>query len=260
MSTALLPLMVFLIVKKSDMMERYRWYLLNTIVFCYAYHFILCANQITAFYPSYCFMFDPIVPISRDGSIFSFYVAFFAIINLDLSIVWSLFYRFSQAFPGPFGDFFERGRVIYFIYFVVHVFCYLTVLIPTYLGQVRGEEATRRQFLAENPDLFALADAPLLCFANSENSRRFQLFLAILFSVFFVIGIGMMGVLIRRTHRTKRESVVKSTYRLQMMLVRALSFQMGIGMICLLIPVVVLGFLIYNQAATKMRMACESGF
>ncbi|KAI6212852.1 hypothetical protein M3Y94_00078100 [Aphelenchoides besseyi] len=248
-SSVLFPLMIFFIFKRSKQMKKYRFYLLNTIIWCYIYHLIVFINHANILFPSPCIMFHSILGLSQTATVVMFYLAFFAIVNLDLSIVWSLFYRFSQAYPGRLDRFFEKSKSIYLVYAIVHFFVYVTVLSPMMIGQRWDWNETRVQFLKGNPDLAAYVDSPMICFQNEENFRRFELYLAIMFLVFFFIGNILHGLLIHLSQNARRNSLVSSTYRLHMMLLKAFSVQLIIGYALLLLPVVIQGFLIYNEVA-----------
>ncbi|KAI6212592.1 Tyrosine-protein kinase [Aphelenchoides besseyi] len=152
-------------------------------------------------------MFHPILPLGQNAAVIMFYLAFFAIMNLDLSIVWSLFYRFSQRWDW---------------------------------------NETQIQFLNSNPDLAAYVNSPMICYKNVENFRLFELYVSIIFLVFFFVGNFLHGVLIHLTQKS-RNSLLTSTYRMHMMLLTAISVQMIIGYMLLLLPVVVQGFLIYYE-------------
>ncbi|KAI6199001.1 hypothetical protein M3Y96_00580300 [Aphelenchoides besseyi] len=248
-STALFPLMIFFVFKKSKQMKKYKFYLLNTTIWCYVYHLIVFINHANILFPSPCIMFHSILNLSQTSTVVMFYLAFFAIVNLDLSIVWSLFYRFSQAYPTRLDRLFEKSKSIYLVYAIVHCFVYVSVLSPMMIGQRWDWNETRIQFLKDNPDLLAYINSPMICFQNEENFRRFELYLAIMFLVFFFIGNILHGLLIHLSQNAKRNSLVSSTYRLHIMLLKAFSVQLIIGYALLLLPVVIQGFLIYNEVA-----------
>ncbi|KAI6219125.1 hypothetical protein M3Y95_01133800 [Aphelenchoides besseyi] len=253
-STVLFPIMIFLIVKKSKQMKKYRFYLLNTVIWCYIYHLIVFINHINPIFPSPCVMFHPILPLGQNAAVIMFYLAFFAIMNLDLSIVWSLFYRFSQAYPGWLCDFVDKTKYIYLVYACIYFFVYTTVLIPMMIAQRWDWNETQIQFLNSNPDLAAYVNSPMICYKNVENFRLFELYVSIIFLVFFFVGNFLHGVLIHLTQKS-RNSLLTSTYRMHMMLLTAISVQMIIGYMLLLLPVVVQGFLIYYENENTGRFS-----
>ncbi|KAI6185633.1 hypothetical protein M3Y98_00044800 [Aphelenchoides besseyi] len=228
-STALFPLMIFFVFKKSKQMKKYKFYLLNTTIWCYVYHLIVFINHANILFLSPCIMFHSILNLSQTSTV----VKLFAI----------------RAYPTRLDRLFEKSKSIYLVYAIVHCFVYVSVLSPMMIGQRWDWNETRIQFLKDNPDLLAYINSPMICFQNEENFRRFELYLAIMFLVFFFIGNILHGLLIHLSQNAKRNSLVSSTYRLHIMLLKAFSVQLIIGYALLLLPVVIQGFLIYNEVA-----------
>ncbi|KAI6185913.1 hypothetical protein M3Y98_00075800 [Aphelenchoides besseyi] len=246
-SSALFLVMLHLIFNKSRQLHKYRWYLFNTVIWGYVYHLLVFINHADILFPSPCIMFNSFLSIGQNSAVFVFYVAFFAIINLNLSIVWSLLYRFSQVFPGWLSDFFDRSKTIYFVYAFVHLFIYATVLLPMLIGQKWDWRETRLQFLTENPDLLDRIDRPMICFTNNKNLRSFQLYILIIVVFVVIFGKILHGILIHLLRKTKRRSTITSTYKFQLMLLNSINCQIVIAYVFFVFPVLIQGVLVYNN-------------
>ncbi|KAI6216869.1 hypothetical protein M3Y99_01795900 [Aphelenchoides fujianensis] len=145
------------------------------------------------------------------------------------------------------SEFFERGRSVYFMYLIVHISLYCGLPLVMFIGQLKGVEETRALFLADNPDLLAYADRPILCFANNEKTEIFHLSVASWYVAVLCLGFVLHGLLIREVLRTKHKSMIKSTFELQFMLLKALTCQLILGFFFLLVPFLLQIMLNYYQ-------------
>lgn len=96
-STLLLPLMVYLILMKSKRLGKYKWYMLNNITWCYAYDL-----QITLMKPSFLMPFiggysQAPFPVDWRLAWSMIELGVFLRVNMDLSVVLSLLYRYAQV-------------------------------------------------------------------------------------------------------------------------------------------------------------------
>ncbi|KAI6185091.1 hypothetical protein M3Y97_00667600 [Aphelenchoides bicaudatus] len=107
---------------------------------------------------------------------------------MDLSVVWSLFYRYSQAFSGWLSNFFEQSYVVYFIYTFVHLFIFGTILIPLYIGLSVGKTEVNAQLLTEDSHLIEEIDGTAICFPNTTYARYAALYISLHYFVFFLLG------------------------------------------------------------------------
>ena len=71
--------------------------MLNNVIWCYVYHFAVFAARPVILFPSFCIIIEPIIPMPEEFIIAGIYFVFIAVINMDISVVWSLFYRYSQV-------------------------------------------------------------------------------------------------------------------------------------------------------------------
>lgn len=78
-------------------MKKYRYYMLNNVIWCYLYHFGVFVTRPVLLFPSFCVIVEPIIPIHEELVGPGFYALMVAIINMDFSVVLSLFYRYSQV-------------------------------------------------------------------------------------------------------------------------------------------------------------------
>lgn len=96
-STILFPVIFYLILTNSKQMSKYKFYLLNNILWCQGFEIILFIGRPTLLFPSFCVLADPLFPISNQILPYLFYLGVFFIVNQAFSIVLSLFYRHSQV-------------------------------------------------------------------------------------------------------------------------------------------------------------------
>ncbi|KAI6199103.1 hypothetical protein M3Y96_00591000 [Aphelenchoides besseyi] len=246
-SNLLLPLIIYFVFAKSQQMKNYRFYLLNTTVWCYVYHLIVCLIHPNALYPSSCVLFHPIIEISQNQTVFLFYMFTFSLINLNMSIIWSLLYRFSQVFSNGLAEYFEKSKSIYFLYGITYIFVHFTGIVPITLFQSWDWNQTRSQFRMENPQHTSYIDNPMICFEHGEYFRWFHLYMSIMFILAFILGNLSQAYLFYLLYKTKQNSLVPSTYKYQAMLLKAFSCQLFVAYALLILPVALQSiFVFYN--------------
>ncbi|KAI6198715.1 hypothetical protein M3Y96_00548900 [Aphelenchoides besseyi] len=226
-------------------MQQYRWYLLNTILWCYVHHFCAFLTHPNPKYPSTCILFHPLISTNQNQTILLFYIAIISYINLGL--------RFGQAYSMWSAKYFEKSPSVYALYFGLYVLVYATIFLPIALGQEWSWEKTRVQFVAENPTLVAYFNHPMLCFVHENQVRALHLYMAILLIVVFVIGNILYVLLARMLHKSRRNSFLTTTHRLQVMLFRAFRVQLFIAYAFILLPLIFQALLIhyrYEHAGT----------
>lgn len=87
------PLMVVLIKWHSKNLSIYRYYILNNILWCYVLTVFMYITRVTRMYPASCLISQGIIPISNRAMLILEPIEFFIICNIDLGVVFSLFYR-----------------------------------------------------------------------------------------------------------------------------------------------------------------------
>lgn len=97
LTTCLVIIVIYLIINKSGPIKKYRYYMLQNVICCFIF---LCAEFITNpvfLFPSFCMVFEPIIPLPAIFNIGGIYVFTILIINMNVSVGFSLFYRYSQV-------------------------------------------------------------------------------------------------------------------------------------------------------------------
>jgi hypothetical protein len=107
LTTFLVIVVIYLIFNKSGPIKKYRYFMLNNIVSCYIFSIAEFVARPIFLFPSFCIIFEPIIPLSTEFVIFGLYLFGIIIINMDLSAVFSVIYRYSQV----------SDRLYYPIYF-----------------------------------------------------------------------------------------------------------------------------------------------
>jgi hypothetical protein len=172
------------------------------------------------------------IPISENLLLYVIALNGTFLVVQNLAVTWNALFRFSQAYPGRLHDFFEKSPWIYVIYAAVYVFDYC-VFMSAFGRITKGEEA-RPQFLRENPDLVVFSQDLIFCLTDRKQIHISSFLLIIFLCTFLILGILMLIVLFTRIKNNK--TMHKTTYKLQIMLFRALMTQVFIGYTFLLIP------------------------
>ncbi|KAI6211242.1 hypothetical protein M3Y96_00413000 [Aphelenchoides besseyi] len=245
-TTPLFPLMIYLIVKRSSQMRKYRYYILANVIFDYIYHFFAFLAKPTPLFPSYCLIVDLLVPMPYFVILACFYFTVLSVTALEIAVVASLFYRWSQAMIGRISHFFDQGRTTLALYGGLYFYTFCGISLSLSFGLISNKEEARQQFLTENPDLHKMVDnITVICLINSRYSRLSALSIAVGLSIFFVIGTSLYSSLYFQMQQTRRESSVESTYQMQRILFRALSVELYIGYFCLLFPNTITAILVF---------------
>lgn len=250
-ATSLLPILVYLIITQSKQMSKYKYYLLNCIFWSYIFQLLIFAirpglkflaialNLLTVFkifvktqfsvplFPSYCFLFFPIFSIPTQIIQYTVYTFVIISINMCMGIVYALFYRYSQAFPGWLDVLFEQSKIIYFIYALVQTILYIIIAPPFFIGLITDKDVIKKQFLKENPDMNAYSNTQMVCFVNNETSILFGLIISLTNLLFFIFGNALTLFLYIRIKNYKSGKMYSTTQRLQLMLFKAFSGQLN---------------------------------
>ncbi|KAI6224542.1 hypothetical protein M3Y99_01385200 [Aphelenchoides fujianensis] len=206
-------------------MKRYRFYLLGNVVWCYLIHLLLAFTGFTCFFPSFCCIVEPVVPIPFNAIFPLFLCGEFCVINFALSIVWSLLYRWSQTFTNGIERLFNESTAILVCYLFVHLFMYTTVLGPEIIA-FKGEQAVQLQFVQENPELSEWAErGGFFCLPTTPAAHNFVLYVICVYVAFFMGGNACYVVFYRQMRSARRKVAVATTYEMQRVLFVALSFQ-----------------------------------
>lgn len=159
-------------------MGKYRWYLLNCVIWCYLFDVIVALFKPIIFGATFIGYTRSFVPLSGIALTIVLSATIVTIINSGLSVAMALFFRHAQAYTGRYQDFFESR--IYFVFATVHVACYLY-----FLGLMMPSRLSNRDELAS----YANEQLPLtlnfmqmngiFAIRRTENARLFCLSLSV---------------------------------------------------------------------------------
>lgn len=71
--------------------------MLNNAIWCYNFYFSIVIARPIFLLPSFCVIFEPIIPLSSEFIVFGTFIFEITLVNIDISVVYSLFYRYSQV-------------------------------------------------------------------------------------------------------------------------------------------------------------------
>ncbi|KAH7711056.1 hypothetical protein AAVH_21642 [Aphelenchoides avenae] len=138
LSTILVPMMIYLVLKESKGMGIYRWYVLNEVLWCYLYDVAITAWKPVFLGPLLAGYSQSPIRYSRLGSWLTFATATIFTVNSGLGLVMAILYRFAQAYPGALREFFENKILV--VYIIVHLFSYSYFLAPTPFAQMWNDD------------------------------------------------------------------------------------------------------------------------
>ncbi|KAH7711057.1 Protein SRI-62 [Aphelenchoides avenae] len=247
LSTILAPMMIYLVLKESKDMGKYRWYLLNEVFWCYLYDVALTVWKPVFLGPLLAGYSQSSIRFSRLGSWLTFAAATIFTVNSGLALVMACFYRFAQAYPGAFREFFEKKVV--FIYVVVHLVCYAYFLGPTPFAQMWNDDDVRAYLSAYPQQVAELASLNgLWIYRRTTLTELFCLSIAICYSLFVVTPIVCLSRLYLHAQVWRLMPQNKSTYRMQIMLLKALIIQVGVAGAFIIFPMVTIGLTLYTAS------------
>ncbi|KAI6185714.1 hypothetical protein M3Y98_00053800 [Aphelenchoides besseyi] len=253
LSIVLFPLVVTMIVFHSTKIKKYRYYILNSSVWNIMFATLCFFIRPIPLFPSMCWILDPRIALSYNATLFFGYFIAFSALNLDLSIAASLLYRYSQAFHGRFVRLLDYSPWTELFYISFHIAVYFLLFVPMSLGQTTPGNETQLQFAIENPDLIEqFGQKTIVCFANTERSRRIVLFLGCVLFFFFFVGSAFFGRFAYTICCSKNHS---AAYKLQLMLFKFLTVQLYTGYVCLVFPVCLAILFLYLQNPYAGRYA-----
>lgn len=97
LSSLLFPLMLWLTLRHSRTMGRYRWYMLLNVLLCYAFDVWLTLVKPVFLGPLFGWYLQGYVPANPTTSCFLIGVLMYLLSAMDFSITCSLFYRLAQV-------------------------------------------------------------------------------------------------------------------------------------------------------------------
>ncbi|CAD5218188.1 unnamed protein product [Bursaphelenchus okinawaensis] len=216
----LMPLMVYLTCFRSNQMKRYRFYILNNVIWCFIFDIGLFILRPTFMFPTGCFVMRPLISMSNSTARGVAFCLLVVCINVEMGVVWSLFYRYSQAFPGWFGDFFEHGYTCYIVIGCIHFSFYVCCLTPFFLIDMIDDIGPSNNLLQQLPELKdQIGNINYVCVPIIPVSIYGSLLGFLIMLAFFTLGTGLYINLFVVMQLEKRKNVtIENTQRLQLML------------------------------------------
>ncbi|KAI6186007.1 hypothetical protein M3Y98_00086200 [Aphelenchoides besseyi] len=133
LSTILLSLVILLLLTKSLQMTVYRWYLFNTVIWCYLFYLLVFLIRPTFLFPSKCVIFLPLIEFTLTATTFLFYFTYHLVSGLPLPTSRK---NTRIVFENRVSTFVEENKLVYVVYLFTYIFVYLSVLLPILWGQL----------------------------------------------------------------------------------------------------------------------------
>ncbi|CAD5225246.1 unnamed protein product [Bursaphelenchus xylophilus] len=132
------PLIIFLAVFHSKKMHRYRFLIINNVIWSCLFNWTVWFADPAFLFPAACLvLYNPLVhrvPVAKGVSSFMI----FCLVNVELAVVWSLLYRYFMSFPGKLSDFVEKGRLCWICVVSIHAAFYGVAFLPFYFHPIRS--------------------------------------------------------------------------------------------------------------------------
>ncbi|KAH7713083.1 hypothetical protein AAVH_19565 [Aphelenchoides avenae] len=239
LTTLIIPVPIYLIVKAKTI-GRYRWYMLNGLVWDYAYDATLTLLKPVLFFP---FMGGYVTgPLPVIGNSWDFRVVVHDHLRdarhqpdrkrLRIAVV--------PFRAGRLHDLSQDARTVCLLYVAAHLLFHIC-LVGGFLAYVATSGGRPMEVVESFADVHEFADNHgFYAVKRSAGAEAICWTAGGILVIFFVTGLGLTAALLHRA----RQFSTGATYRLQMMLVRAFVAQMLIGCVCGLWPIVVVAFLL----------------
>ncbi|KAH7676014.1 hypothetical protein AAVH_42078, partial [Aphelenchoides avenae] len=223
-STMLFLLTVYLIVKKSSNLGKYRWYMLNSFVWSYGQGAAIALTKMSFLFPVTGFEYDVNYPVGDAFGRILFVMLIGLFVNVWISIAISTAYRFSLVFTGFIYRFFNESATLYFLYAFAHLAAYahVTVLCFFFVGQPEAHIILSQQA----PQLAnIMAYRTLMLFPAVKDNPAVYAFVCWCFFVIAMLSTASFVAFLVTFYRVRRLNYSASTRRRQMMFLRALAVQ-----------------------------------
>ncbi|KAI1709401.1 serpentine type 7TM GPCR chemoreceptor sri domain-containing protein [Ditylenchus destructor] len=100
-STVLAPILLFLILRKSGKIGKYRWYLVNDVIWCYAFDLTITVYKPVALGPMLALYSEGPFTFNSNIALSLHYMLCTCVIHMGLALVMSIMYRFCQPRAAP---------------------------------------------------------------------------------------------------------------------------------------------------------------
>ncbi|KAH7716889.1 7TM GPCR protein [Aphelenchoides avenae] len=239
LSSLMFPVMLWLILRHSRKMGKYRWYMLVNVLLCYASDFLLTLVKPVFLGSMIGWFLQGFVPASASTSSLLVFVLMCVLNAMEFSIGSSLLYRFAQSYFGRIRDFFEGPKPL--VAYAVIVIGSVGYLSPIVWVRFESDDAMR-QYAANYSD-FLIPFTRLNGFYAFERTVMAECFLYVVVNNLFICVIlcaflHLVFLLRLRSERFIRTQS-KTNLRLQMMLFRTISFQLLLALVLLAFPALI---------------------
>lgn len=93
----LLPLMIYLILFRSRSMSRYRYFLLNNVIWSFLFDIWPFLIRPSFLFPGSCIVFYPMISMSNEVMRYFVHVLFVTLLFMELSVFWGMWYRYAKV-------------------------------------------------------------------------------------------------------------------------------------------------------------------
>ncbi|CAD5225272.1 unnamed protein product [Bursaphelenchus xylophilus] len=252
--TVCAPTIIYLALYHSKQMKRYRYLIINTVFWSLLFDWITFFMKPQFTFPAACILY--LNPLMAYGPAYlvgtALLMALF--VNVEMAVVWSFMYRYLMAYPGRIGNAVESGkaapRVMIIVQILVHFICFspfTTVGLP---GKYTAVDDAA--FLQGLPQLFEKRNEfGHFCAVGVPTTRSIAYYGFVLLGCVFVVGIILYSILFHRVIIQKSKQFnMGSTQRMHLNVIadlQAVSAQLFIGYVMLLIPTAVLVYALYAE-------------
>ncbi|CAD5225258.1 unnamed protein product [Bursaphelenchus xylophilus] len=253
------PIVLYLTLYHSMQMKRYRYLIMNHVVWNLLMNWALCVYKPTMLFPAPCVTFAPAIHNTWFTGISSMFLVFL-VANVEMSVVWSVLYRFFMSYPGRVSDFVERRRGSIIVFIVGQLLVCLFVLSPFAIFQRPSEARETAEFLKRLPHLQQYERSTgYLCTMDIEITGIVLLFGVMLLVFFFVAGTVILFILGRRVTNVNKEGFFAgSAHRMHKMLFKAVLVQVIVSNIFQFVPttLLLLTFYVQWEEGTTIAAVC----
>ncbi|CAD5225252.1 unnamed protein product [Bursaphelenchus xylophilus] len=131
------PFILYLALFHSKQMTRYRFLIINNVVWSCLYNWAVCLVKPAFMFPAMCFILDsPLVHRSFWTKVATILTMGF-FINIECSVFWCLMYRYCIAYPSL-TDFVENSKAVVVVIIVTHCVAYTCAGGPFLLHPIRS--------------------------------------------------------------------------------------------------------------------------
>ncbi|CAD5225248.1 unnamed protein product [Bursaphelenchus xylophilus] len=261
------PMIVYLALFHSKKMRRYRFFIINNVVWSCLFNWAVWFAKPAFMFPAACVVFENRllhrVPVAKIAG--SLMVILF--VNVELAVVWVLFYRYFMAYPGKASDFVEKGKGFIISIVITQFVAYVLFFIPFYIHPIRSspdQSIEKIRLLDQLPHFEEIEpEVGYICAPNLLLVSRYCLFAAVMLIICFLVGMAMFSIMGHRVMVVlPRMNMMKSTQQMHAMLFKArlcfnialaVSVQIWVGYVFLLFPSAILFLAIsyrWNEGTT----------